>query len=739
MDPVRFFVYLQLLVTIFLVVLLWCLYARLRKQEFFRWWAWAWTASAAYMASGSAILRLGPAWTPGKRLAVLVLELCGFLQVPLLAFGASSLASPDMPTPKWRKLGLGFGAAVAAIICGLVFSLRGQPSIAYAVRSAPRHLAVSAALFFCAVVFYRQWRKTHSSAAVISGGFCLLYAVNQALYGASFGGLVVETPGTALRAIFDLTARAVSLLSALDVVYVYGICLGIVLLLIEEHRRAETALLESAGHSRVMAESNTVLQAEIAERNRVEQILRESEAKFRMMAETVSCGIWIHQDGRLRYFNPRVEALTGYSREELLSMDMWTLVHPEFREALQARAQARLRGEAVPSRYMYQIVTRDGETRWLDFSATKIQYEGKPAVLASAFDVTAAKRNERHIKERTANLQALITNSPLGIVVMDADHHVQLCNPAFEKMFLFSQSEMMGKNLDPFIAPGIEEAPEITRRIQSGQGVHVTTRRYRKDGSPVDVELHGVPMLLDGRLAGCYGIYQDISDRKKAEENLRQLTFRVMRIQEEERARIASELHDDVSQRLGVLTFQLDQVLQDSLRTGPEFSGPLQSLATIAHQLCSDLQQLTRHLHPSHVEIVGLVSAISGFCVEYSRQNAFQIDFAHNRIPDSLPQEMKLCLYRVAQEAVHNAQKHSGSRRVRVELIGTPKDIRLCVTDSGKGFESVAGARNGEGLGLVSMTERVKGLGGQLWVRSQPGNGTVVEASIPLAKRAVAS
>jgi two-component system, NarL family, sensor kinase len=738
MDPVRFFVYLQLLVTIFLVVLLWCLYARLRKQEFFRWWAWAWTASAAYLATASAILRLGPAWTSTKAVFVLAAQLCGFLQVPLLTFGAWSLFSLDKPTRKWRRLGLALSVVAALVSSGLAFQWREHPTVSYVIRSGPRTLALGAALFFCAVTFYRQWRKSRSSAALISCASCLLYGLNQVLYAFSYLEILLRPYGQPLRYVFRVLGRAGSIFSALDVVYVYGICLGIVLLLIEEHRRAELALLASTGESRAIAESNAALQAEIGERTRVEQVLRESEAKFRMMAETVACGIWIHQDDRLKYFNPQVEAITGYTAEELRSMDMWNLVHPDFRQALRARSRARLTGEAVPSRYMYQIVTRHGEARWLDFSAAVIQYEGKPAVLASAFDVTAAKRIEHQIKERTANLQALINNSPLGIAVMDENHCVQLCNPAFEKMFLFSQSEMLGKNLDPLIAPGMDEAPEITRRIQSGQGVHVTTVRYRKDRTPIDVELHGVPMILDGRLVGCYGIYQDISERKKAEEELRHLTFRVMRIQEEERARIASELHDDVSQRLGVLTFQLDQVLQDSVRGGSNFSEPLQSLAAMSHQLCSDIQQLTRHLHPSHVEIAGLVSAVSGFCVEYSRQNAFEIEFAHSRIPDSLPQEMKLCLYRVAQEAVHNAQKHSGCRRVRVELIGAADSIRLCVSDAGKGFE-LSNGRNREGLGLVSMTERVKSLGGQFRVHSRPGKGTVIEASIPLFRQAAAS
>lgn len=738
MDPERFFVFLQLLVTIFLVVLLWCLYARLRKQEFFRWWAWAWTASAAYLAIGALVLQLGPAWTRIKGAVVLFVLLSGFIQVPLLVLGALSLGSPGMPARRWLKVGAGLGLAAGLLSFGLAVLWRGQPTISFAVRSAPRTLALAAALFFCATVFFTQWRKSRSSAAAISGGFCLLYGINQGLYSVTFVHLLIAGRGGPLDHIFDLPLRASGLLRVLDVVYVCGICLGIVLLLVEEHRRAERALLESAGRTKEMAESNVALQTEIHEREQMQLTLRESEAKFRLVAETVACGIWIHQDGRFRYFNPQVEAITGYTQHELAAVDIWQLVHPDFREVVQQRSEARMRGEKVPSRYQYKILTRRGEERWVDFSAAMIQYEGKPAVLASAFDVTAAKRSEHQIRERTAYLQALISNNPLGIAVMDADHRVELCNPAFEKMFLYSQNELVGENLDHFIAPEIDEAVEFTRRIQGGQSVHATTRRYRKDRSPVDVELHGVPMSLDGRLVGCYGIYQDITERKKAEESLRNLSFRVMRIQEEERARIASELHDDFSQRLAVLTFQLDQVLQDSLEAESPSGRQLIALSKIAHQLCGDIQHLTRHLHPSHVEIVGLVSAVSGFCAEYARQNGFEVEFAHSLVPEALPQEVKLCLYRVAQEAIRNAQKHSGCRRVRVELSGTPEAIRLCVSDAGKGFEP-ASAQGFDGLGLLSMTERVKSLGGEFRVQSRPGGGTSVEAFIPLAQSAAAS
>jgi two-component system, NarL family, sensor kinase len=738
MDPARFFVFLQLLVTTFLVALLWSLYARLRKQDFFRWWAWAWTASAAYLALGVLIFRLGPAWTPLKSAAVLLALLAGFLQVALLLFGAWSLRFPGMPSRRWLRLGTALALAAGAFSFLLALLWYRRPDVGFALRSAPRMFALAAALLFCAALFFGQWRKSRTSAAAISGGFCLLYGLNQGFYGLALIHRLIVGHEASLHLFLDLSIRAFSVLLALDVVYVSGICLGMVLLLVEEHRRAELALLESASYSREMTASNAVLQAEIHDREQIQRTLTESEAKFRLVAETVACGIWIHQNGRLRYFNPQCEAISGYSRQELAAIDIWQLVHPDSREAVRERGKARLLGENVPSRYQFKILTRAGKTRWMDFSATMIQYEGRPAVLGTAFDITDAKRVEHQIRERTEYLQALISNNPLGIAVMDADHRVQLCNQAFEEMFSYSLNELEGANLDNFIAPEIEEAREFTRRIQNGQSVHATTRRYRKGGSSVDVELHGVPMSLDGRLVGCYGIYQDITERKKAEESLRNMTFRVMQIQEEERARIARELHDDVSQRLGVLTFQLDQVLQDSLQTGSSSSRQLLALAKIAHQLCGDIQHLTRHLHPSHVEIAGLVSAVSGFCVEYAQQNRFEVEFSHSQVPDTLPQEVKLCVYRVVQEAIHNAQKHSGVRYVRVELTGTPEAIHVCISDVGRGFEP-ASAWGSEGLGLVSMTERVKSLGGQFRVQSRPGGGTSVEASIPLAKRAAAS
>ncbi|HEX7285641.1 MAG TPA: PAS domain S-box protein [Candidatus Angelobacter sp.] len=733
MEPVRFFVYLQLLLTAFLVALLWCFYARLRKQEFFRWWAWAWTASGAYLALGVLALQLTSAWTPLKPLVGALSLCCGFLQVPLLVFGARTLRHPG--TSGQRKLWLAMGGALAAGI--LFFALSSRLSLlGYGLRQASRSLALALALIYCAAIFVTQWRKKSSSAVGISGIFCVLYAINLSFYTAAFLDRIVIGTNASLNWFFATTSLLRIQFLFLDLVYVCGICLGMVLLLVEEHRDAEQALLEAARHGQAVSESNLSLQAEISERMRVEDVLRESEAKFRLMAETVSCGIWIHQDGRFRYFNPPVVAITGYSPQELEQMAIWDLVHPMFKEKVQEFAKARVRGDKIPTRYEFKIVNRHGEERWLDFSAALIQYQGRPAVLASAFDITAAKRNEQEIKERTAYLQALISNSPLGIAVIDANHRVQFCNRAFEVMFQYSQTELAGQDLDRFIAPATDEAVEFTQRIEHGESIHAITRRQRKDGSLLDVELHGVPLLMDGRLVGVYAIYLDITERKHAEENLRNLTFRLIQIQEEERARLARELHDDVNQRLAVMAFRLDHLKQECKE--PALNEQLETLSKIAHGVCTDIRHVARHLHPSHLEIVGLVSALAGFCLEYGKQNGIGVEFVHSRVPETLPKELTLCLYRVAQEAVHNAHKHSGTGKIQVELTADLKSLRLVVSDSGTGFDPDQ-ARSGAGLGLVSMAERLHGVGGEFRIQSHPGGGTCVEACAPLPRRAAAS
>jgi len=471
--------------------------------------------------------------------------------------------------------------------------------------------------------------------------------------------------------------------------------------------------------------------ADMTAQKRAEQALRESESKFRMLAETTQSGIFIcRESGAITYFNPRVERVTGYSAGELQAMAVWDLVHPDSLGPVRAGARARFRGEPDPSRCELKIVSKSGETRWLDLSTSRIEFHGEPAIVGTAFDITDGKRTEQQAKEYTALLQTLITNSPYGIMMGDKDHRIRFCNAAFQRIFQYSEAEVIGRDPDDLIGPtDSTEAKDISVRVLNGEVVHASAVRRRRDGTEVDVEFHAVPLIANGEFGGCFGIYQDITERIRSEAKLRALRDRLTRVQDDERAHIARELHDDIGQRLALLAIQLTQ-LQEDAQAAPELRARLQTSRLLTEEICADAQRISRRLHPSQLGLLGLRRALASLCGVFARQTGVPIDFVHDDIP-TLPPQVDTCLYRVAQEALQNATKHSRCRLIRVELTAGANAIRLRVSDDGRGFDPAAAEHN-SGLGLVSMAERVRAAGGELTVQAAVGQGACVAVSIPL-------
>jgi two-component system NarL family sensor kinase len=735
-------VHVQLLITIFLAVLLWALYQRLRKVEFFHWWAWAWTCSAVFLAAAIESVKVGPDWTPLKICLLVAVLVFGMLQSLLLALGGLSWSVPERSLKKIFRAGLWLTLALSAAAFWVGFHLRSHRDVSFAARNLPRTLTMMAALGYCCVVFFGQWRRKKSWAALMSGAFCLFYALNQVSYSIDFVGILRKYYGTGA----EITPNPIdyvqvllgSPLFFLDLVHICGICLGMILLLVEQSQSTERNLEVSERRRLGLAVNNVGLQQEIDERHRVEHALRESEAKFRLVAETAPCAIWILQSETLVYVNCYAETLSGYSREELFSMNAWELVDPEFRTMGEQRSSARLRGENPEPRYQFKIRTKAGELRWLDFSGARTNFEGKPAILATAFDITAIKRAEQQLLERTMYLDALIANSPLGIVTKDEQNRVVFCNPAFERMFHYSQNELQGKDIDSIIAPhDMEEASRMTFAVHGGGVVHATAQRRKKDGALIDVELHGIRVYSGETFVGAFAIYQDISERRRSEEKLQALRNRLTRTQEEERSRIARDLHDDIGQRLAILSIDLEQMKLASQQDGSAFARDLEALVRTASEITSDVHNISRRLHPSQVELLGLAPALNNFCREFANRNSMHIQFTSACLTCKLPEEASLCLFRVAQEAIRNVHKHSGCREALVELDEISGSLRLRISDRGAGFDPIS-AEASQGLGLLSMEERLRSMGGELFVHSRPGGGTCIEACIPATQNVTA-
>ena len=277
MSGANLYVLPQMVLTIFLVAMLWSLHARLRRQAFFWWWACAWTAFALFLVLAALRRQLPEDWALVRDSLALPMMLSGFIQAPLLVFGARSLQVPGRPTRSRVKAGIGLAVAAGAVFFVLSLLWRDQPLGSFTLRNVARTLMLACALFFCAAVFFRRWRTTRSWATGVTGGFCLLYGVNQSLYTVSLISRWTVSPDALLRRLLDPTVVVQSPLFLVDLFASCGICLGMVLLLVEEHQDAERALLKTVNDSLEIAGRNEALLAEIDERRRVEQALRDSE------------------------------------------------------------------------------------------------------------------------------------------------------------------------------------------------------------------------------------------------------------------------------------------------------------------------------------------------------------------------------------------------------------------------------------------------------------------------------
>lgn len=250
---------------------------------------------------------------------------------------------------------------------------------------------------------------------------------------------------------------------------------------------------------------------------------------------------------------------------------------------------------------------------------------------------------------------------------------------------------------------------------------------------------NGVPRFnADGTFAGYIGTAIDVTDRKEAEQTLATVSGRLIEAQEEERHRIARELHDDISQRLALLSVELQGLVGVRHKSSAELRDRTEHLLKRTSQISGDIHALSHRLHSSKLDYMGVVAAIAGFCNEMIVQTGLEIDFEHTDVPRSLPQDISLCLFRILQEGLRNAVKHSGAQHFEVELRGFPGAILLLIRDSGTGFDPEA-AMKSSGLGLISMRERVGLVKGTISIASKPMLGTEIRVHIPVAQALAAS
>jgi PAS domain S-box-containing protein len=334
------------------------------------------------------------------------------------------------------------------------------------------------------------------------------------------------------------------------------------------------------------------------------------------------------------------------------------------------------------------------------------------------------------LRSREELLRVIVNNVPAGVAVFDRDMRYMEVSDRWRTTYSVDGWQILGRcHYDVF--PDLPERyKEIHRRGLAGETLRTENDRWDREGRVYWSHWEVRPwMTSEGTVGGILILVEDIARRKQMEETLAGMSRKLIESQEQERARIGRELHDDINQRLSMLSVGLE-----TLQLSPsEFQSRMQELRKELCQISNDVQALSHDLHSSKLEYLGAIAGMKGWCKEVCQRHKVEINF-ENDFARSLPLEIGLPLFRVLQEAVSNAIKHSGEKSIKVKLRETAGELHLVVRDSGAGFDCEAALR-GKGLGLTSMKERIRLVNGTIAIDSEPKGGTTIHVRVPLESK----
>jgi PAS domain S-box-containing protein len=494
-------------------------------------------------------------------------------------------------------------------------------------------------------------------------------------------------------------------------------------------------------------------------RKESDRILRESEARLTLAADSAGAGIWeLDCDTDQIWATERAREIFGYSATE--TIDLKRLEHsvlpedfPKVREAITRSLERK-----EPLSVEYRILLDADTMKWIQSSGKPyFKVNGEPdRLLGISIDITERKVSELdHIRDQE-RLVSAIDIAGLGFYEMHENYRIVFLDDRMRELLgVPPEDEVNARQfwLEHIHSDDLPRVLEVSKKVlEEGADRFAVEYRYLHPDSRILWFNHLSRILkrdAGRRATRVIGTLQDISERKFMEDKLRKskellrdsqkdlqrLAGRLISVKEEELRRLSRELHDDLTQRLAVLAIEAGKLELHLL--GESFlPESIQKVSKIKEQLIKiseDVHRISRQLHPTILDDLGLVRAVEAECAALARREGIEIIFTHEGVPDRLPADVPLCLYRIVQEGLNNCICHSGTKSCKVILKGSGDKISLLVKDTGRGFDPVE-VRDKPGLGLSSMRERVQLVGGNFKVDTQPGQGTSVHINLPLTR-----
>lgn len=500
----------------------------------------------------------------------------------------------------------------------------------------------------------------------------------------------------------------------------------------------QTAFLDITVRKRAEAmlqELNTTLEQRVKERT---GDLAEANERWDWVVRATNDGVWdwdLFHD--TTYFSPRWKEMHGFeNRVSSESATDWSArIHPEDRQRVIEKLEEYLAGKLPKFWEEYRIRRKDGTYFWVfDRGIAIFNDQGRAVRMVGAeTDITWRKEAEEALHRRAHEFRMLADNVPAFFSYIDRGQRHRFVNKRYAELFDRSDDKIVGVTVLDLLGPGgyTQVQPHLDRAL-AGEQVS-----FEYDLKMPDARVHyfSVRYVPDwdeqGHVVGIFVLLTDVTTLKSSEAMLRNLSTKLLQVQEEERQRIARDLHDDFSQRLTALVLDVASLAMHPPRLPELIGNALKPVQEELTQLSKDLHDLAYRLHPPLLRHAGLQAAIEDYIHKAIERTGLRIRLKVKDVPSSIPLEWSLCLFRVFQEGLQNIVRHAKATEVFVRLSGSSKGVGLSMIDNGKGFDKHDKSSHQKGLGLISMQERLRLLNGLLNIHSRPADGTKVCAWIP--------